>query len=196
MKGLRVQDLISVGVYAAVYFFVVSIATMIARLTIPIFNSLATPSVAALLCGVVYLLVIKKIPKFGAITLVGSIMAVFFLAFGYFPLAFLPSILFPFLADLVQNKMKFNSKIKSYISFTLFNFGLTGPILPLWFMKEAYQTSLLERGKDMTYVNTVFEPVTNISFVISMGMVVVCSIIGLKIGYIIYDKHFSKKLEK
>ena len=78
MKGLKIQDLISSGVYATVYFFVVSIATFLLRFTVPTFNTLLIPGLSALFAGIVYLMVINKIPKFGAITIVGSVMAVFF----------------------------------------------------------------------------------------------------------------------
>ena len=193
MKGLKVQGLISSGVYATVYFFVVFIATFLLRFTVPVFNSLLIPALSALFSGVVYLMVVNRVPKFGAITIVGSVMAIFFLVFGYFPLAFLPSLVFPFLADVVQNKTKINEKIKLFLSYTLFSFGLTGPILPLWFMKEAYVDSLLKRGKDMSYVNSVFEPITTASFFVSMGLTIVFSIIGLLIGQKIYNKHFAKE---
>ncbi|MBP2966672.1 MptD family putative ECF transporter S component [Acinetobacter baumannii] len=194
MKGLKVQELITSGIYATVYFFVVFLATMILRFTIPTFNSLLIPSLSALLSGVVYLMVVNRVPKFGSITIVGSIMGIFFLVFGYFPLAFLPSIVFPLLADFVQNKTKLAEKVKLFLSYTLFSFGLTGPILPLWFMKDAYIEALLKRGKDMSYVNSVFDPITTGTFFISMGLTIVCSIIGLLIGQKIYNKHFSKKV--
>lgn len=193
MKGLKIQDLISSGVYATVYFFVVFLATLILRFTIPTLNSLLIPGLSALLSGVVYLMVINRVPKFGAITIVGSIMAIFFLIFGYFPLAFVPSLLFPLLGDWVQTKTNINEKVRVYLSYTLFSFGLTGPILPLWFMKEAYIDSLLSRGKDMTYINSVFEPISTASFFVSMGLTILFSIIGLMIGQKIYNKHFSKK---
>ena len=193
MKGLKIQDLISSGVYATVYFFVVFLATLILRFTITTLNSLLIPGLSALLSGVVYLMVINRVPKFGAITIVGSIMAIFFLIFGYFPLAFVPSLLFPLLGDWVQTKTNINEKVRVYLSYTLFSFGLTGPILPLWFMKEAYIDSLLSRGKDMTYINSVFEPISTASFFVSMGLTILFSIIGLMIGQKIYNKHFAKK---
>ncbi len=196
MKGLKVQELISSGVYATVYFFVVAIATFLLRFTIPVFNTLFIPGLSALFSGVVYLIVVSRVPKFGAITIVGSVMAIFFLVFGYFPLAFLPSIIFPFLADWIQNKTNVKKNIKIYLSYIIFSFGLTGPILPLWFMKEAYVKSLLNRGKDMSYVNSVFEPITSASFFVSMGITFLFSILGLAIGQKIYQKHFSKEARK
>ena len=196
MNKLKVQELISVGVYATVYFFVVAIGTFLLRFTVPTFNTILIPSMCALLAGTVYLQVINKIPKFGAITLVGSVMAIFFLVFGYFPLAFIPSALFPLLADIVQTKSNLSEGIKTKISYTLFSFGLVGPILPLWFMKEAYITSLVSKGKDMDYVNSVFEPITSVSFIVSMGLTIIMSLIGLSIGQRIYNKHFSPNLKK
>ncbi len=192
MKGLKIQDLISSGVYATVYFFVVFIATMIARFTVPVYNSLLIPAFSALISGVVYLMVVNRVPKFGAITIVGAVMGIFFMLFGYFPLAFLPSFVFPFLADVIQNKTKIQENVKLFLSYTVFSFGLVGPILPLWFMKEAYIESLTNRGKDMTYINSVFEPVATWSFFMSMGVTILFSVIGLIIGQKIYNKHFSK----
>ncbi|RHH71323.1 MULTISPECIES: MptD family putative ECF transporter S component [Vagococcus] len=192
MKKLKVQDLILIGIYATVYFFTVFIATMLMRFTVPVFHSLLIPSMSALISGTLYIIVVNKVPKFGAITLVGSVMAVFFFAFGYFPLAFLPSFIFPLLADFVQTKTKILDSLKLMISYIIFSFGLTGPILPLWFMKDAYSESLLNKGKDMSYVNSVFEGVSTASFFISMLLVIITSIIGLKIGKIIYTKHFAK----
>ncbi|APB31122.1 MptD family putative ECF transporter S component [Vagococcus teuberi] len=192
MKKLKVQDLILIGIYATVYFFTVFIATMLMRFTVPVFHSLLIPSMSALISGTLYIIVVNKVPKFGAITLVGSVMAVFFFAFGYFPLAFLPSFIFPLLADFVQTKTKILDSLKLMISYIIFSFGLTGPILPLWFMKDAYSESLLNKGKDMSYVNSVFEGVSTASFFVSMLLVIITSIIGLKIGKIIYTKHFAK----
>lgn len=192
MKKLKVQDLILIGIYATVYFFTVFIATMLMRFTVPVFHSLLIPSMSALISGTLYIIVVNKVPKFGAITLVGSVMAVFFFAFGYFPLAFLPSFIFPLLADFVQTRTKILDSLKLMISYIIFSFGLTGPILPLWFMKDAYSESLLNKGKDMSYVNSVFEGVSTASFFVSMLLVIITSIIGLKIGKIIYTKHFAK----
>ncbi|MGY3765980.1 MptD family putative ECF transporter S component [Vagococcus vulneris] len=192
MKHLKVHDLISVGIYAAVYFLMVSLATMILRFTVPMFNSILIPSLSALISGIVFLLVLNKIPKFGSITLVGSVMAIFFFMFGYFPLAFLPSIIFPLIADLIIYKTSLGDKVKLYTSYVIFSFGLTGPILPLWFMKEAYVESLIKRGKDQTYIESVFASISTTTFFVSTVLTIICGIIGMLIAQKIYKKHFKK----
>lgn len=193
MKGLKVQDLVSIGIYATVYFFVVGLATFLLRFTVPTFNTILIPSVSALMAGTVYLMICQKVPKFGAITLVGSVMGIFFLLFGYFPLAFIPSVVFPFLADIIQTKTKWTEEIKQRISYTLFSFGLIGPILPLWFMKEEYISALQSKGKPTSYIDSVFAPITTVTLYVSMGLIVVMSLIGLSIGKQIFKKHFSKE---
>ena len=62
----------------------------------------------------------------------------------------MPNILCAVLADTIQYKWK--GSLKTTISYTVFSFGLMGPILPLWFMKNAYIDSLVARGKDQSYI--------------------------------------------
>ena len=49
----------------------------------------------------------------------------------------------------------------------MFCYGLTGPILPLWFMKDAYVASLQARGKDSSYIDGVFAHVNTGTFFIA-----------------------------
>lgn len=192
MKKLKIQDFISIGIYTAIYFLVVTIAMVILRFTIPAFNSVLIPSATALFAGIVYLLVIHRIPRFGAITIMGSVMGLFFLVSGHFPLSFLPNILCAVGADWIQYHTKISEKIRTLLSYTVFSFGLMGPVLPLWFMKNAYVDSLVARGKDAVYINKVFAPITTTTFYVCVASVIICSILGLWIGQKIYKKHFDK----
>ena len=192
MKKLKIQDFISIGIYTAIYFLVVTIAMVILRFTIPAFNSVLIPSATALFAGIIYLLVIKRIPRFGAITIMGSVMGLFFLISGHFPLSFLPNILCALAADLIQYRTNLNEKVRTTVSYTVFSFGLMGPVLPLWFMKNAYIDSLIARGKDAVYIDKVFAPITTTTFYFCVAAVIICSILGIMIGQKVYEKHFDK----
>ncbi|EOH99204.1 hypothetical protein UAY_01981 [Enterococcus moraviensis ATCC BAA-383] len=192
MKKLKIQDFISIGIYTAIYFLVVTIAMVLLRFTIPAFNSILIPSATALFAGIVYLLVIHRIPRFGAITIMGSVMGLFFLVSGHFPLSFLPNILCAILADWIQYRTKLSEKLRTMVSYTVFSFGLMGPVLPLWFMKNAYIDSLIARGKDSVYIDKVFAPITTTTFYVCVVAVIVCSIVGIMIGQKVYEKHFDK----
>ena len=64
---LMIQDLISIGVFTAIYFVLVTIATFATSAIIPGLSYVLIP---ALISGCVYMLLVVKIQKFGAITII------------------------------------------------------------------------------------------------------------------------------
>ena len=67
---LTVPDLISVGVFTALYFVLVTVATF-ACVLLPGVGNILLPAVAALISGSVYMLLAAKLQKFGGITIMG-----------------------------------------------------------------------------------------------------------------------------
>lgn len=194
MKKLKVQDLIAVGIYTAIYFLLMSICLLVLRFVVPGFHNLFIPAVTALFSGVIYLLLLNKVPRFGAITIMGSVVGLFFLISGHFPLAFLPNILCALVADTIQYKSNWKENIKTTISYTVFSLGLMGPILPLWFMKNAYIESLVARGKDQSYIADVFAHTSVGMFITCALAVLIASVVGIAIGSRLYQKHFQMQL--
>ena len=96
------------------------------------------------------------------------------------------------LADLIAARGKFRSKKLLLVSYVVFSYGLTGPILPLWFMKDAYIANLTARGKDAAYIDTLFAPINNGSFVAAMAAILVCAVLGGLFGQRMMKKHFEK----
>lgn len=192
MKKLKVQDLIAVGIYTAIYFLAISICLLILKFVIPGFHNLFIPAVSALFTGIVYLLLQQRVPKFGAITIMGSVVALFFLMTGHFPLAFLPGAICSLLADLIQYKTALPKKMRAITSYIVFSYGLMGPILPLWFMKNAYIASLEARGKDRAYVQEVFEHVSMNVFITSMLAVFFAAFFGYYLATYLFKKHFQR----
>lgn len=84
MKKLKVQDLIAVGIYTAIYFLLMSVCLLILRFVIPGFHNLFIPAVTALFSGIIYLILLNKVPKFGAITIMGTVVGLFFFDFRTF----------------------------------------------------------------------------------------------------------------
>ncbi|MGX6961646.1 MptD family putative ECF transporter S component [Vagococcus xieshaowenii] len=192
MKSFKIQDLISVGIYAAIYYLLMAIAVFALHMGFGIFSYMFIPSGTALVAGIVYLLMTHRIPKFGAITILGLVNAAFFMFSGYFALSFIPSIVCGILADVIQHKTNLPEKIRTLLGYTIFNFSLTGPILPMWFMQDAYKEALASKGKDASYITEILKPVNNMTFALIILSIIVCSIIGLWIANNIYQKHFAK----
>lgn len=142
---LTVPDLISVGVFTALYFVLVTVATFACAL-LPGVGNILLPAVAALISGSVYMLLAAKLQKFGGITIMGLVIGLFFFVSGHFVLSFAANIICGVAADLVAAAGKYRSKKLLLASYVVFSYGLTGPILPLWFMKSAYIANLTARG--------------------------------------------------
>lgn len=98
---LEVSDLITIGVFAALYFVMVCIATLVSTLFTSGFGSIFLPAITALISGCVYMLLAARLGKFGGITVMGVIIGLFLFISGHFVLSFIASIVFPVAADLI-----------------------------------------------------------------------------------------------
>ena len=94
---LTVPDLISVGVFTALYFVLVTVVTFTCAL-LPGVGNIVLPALAALISGSVYMLLAAKLQKFGGITIMGLVMGLFFFVSGHFVLSFAANIVCGLLA--------------------------------------------------------------------------------------------------
>ena len=190
-KKLTIPDLISVGVFTAIYFVLVTIATFSCAL-LPGVGNILLPAVAALISGSVYMLLAAKLQKFGGISIMGLVMGLFFFVSGHFVLSFAANIVCGVLADWVASRSQYRSKKMLLASYVIFSYGLTGPILPLWFMKDAYVVALQARGKDAAYIDALFAPINTGTFIVCLVSILVCAVIGGLFGQKMIKKHFAK----
>lgn len=191
-RGLATADLITIGVFCALYFVMVCIATLVSTLFTGGFGSIFLPAIAALISGPVFMLLDARLRKFGGITVMGLVIGLFLFVSGHFALSFVASIVFPLAADLIARAGAYRNKVLLLVSYVVFSYGLTGPILPLWFMRDAYVASLEARGKDAAYIDGVFANINMGTFVLAMVAILVCALIGGWFGQRLMRKHFVK----
>ena len=142
---LMIQDLISIGVFTAIYFVLVTIATF------------ATSA---------------------SITIMGLVMSIFFFSSGHFILSFVTNIVFAIIADLIGYISKYKNKAMILLSYIVFSYGLMGPVLPMWFLKDQYVSNLVARGKDAVYIERLFEYINMGTFRLCIVAILIGSIIG------------------
>lgn len=191
-EKLEIKDLISIGIYSAIYFLFVTIATLITAILIPGLSYVLIPAIAGLLSGSAYLLLVLKVKKYGAITIMGLLMAIFYFSSGHFPLAFIPSVICAILADLIAFKGKYLNNIYLLISYIIFSFVNSGPILPLYFTKDAYIENLVARGKDSVYIDKIFSQISIMTFIIFLFGTIIMAILGYIFAKRMMKKHFIK----
>ena len=73
-RHLTIPDLITIGVFTALYFVLVAVATLFSSVALMGFGMILLPAVAALICGCVYMLLVAKVGKFGAISVMGIVV--------------------------------------------------------------------------------------------------------------------------
>lgn len=193
MKKLQVKDLMVTGAFAALYFVCVGLGTLLSLIFDQSGNMMYAPAGAALLAGPVYMVLVAKVGKFGSISLVGAVMAMFFFLSGYMTAAFLPSLTFGFLAEIVAKVGNYKQKWTNLLSFIVFSFGNLGPIILMWLMRDAYEANLLARGKSADYIARVmmldFTP-ENVLW-LSMTIILAALISGL-FGQYMLKRYFKQ----
>jgi energy-coupling factor transport system substrate-specific component len=191
-RKLSISDLITTGVFSAIYFILVTVATFGSAILIPGYSYVFLPAVAALLSGSVYMLLAAKVHKFGAITLMGIVMSLYFFISGHFVLSFVPNLVCGVAADLVAKWGNYKDKKHILLSYIVFSFGLTGPVLPMWFMQAQYIANLQARGKSEAYISAMFQHMTLPTFAVCVGAILVCGFLGGWFGQKMVKKHFEK----
>lgn len=192
MKQLNVKDIILTGAFTALYFLCVGLGTLIGAFFDHSGNMMYAPAFAAVLGGVVYMLLIQKVQKIGAISLMGIVMGGFFFLSGHFFASALPGIIFGLLADALAKQGNYQSKNWNILSFVVFSFVNTGPIILMWLARSTYIDSLVARGKTADYINRVMLPVDGSVIFWFILTVVLGGLVGGLVGYYLVQKHFVK----
>ena len=132
------KSILTTLLFAVLYFLCMGIGVLLGNLFDQTGNMFYAPAFTGLVGGSVYMILVAKVPRFGAITTIGLVMALFFLGTKHGAGAFLPGIICGLLADGVASLGKYKDQTKNFLSFILFAFSSTGPILLMWIAPKAY----------------------------------------------------------
>ncbi|CAG5403103.1 permease [Streptococcus pneumoniae] len=132
------KSILTTLLFAVLYFLCMGIGVLLGNLFDQTGNMFYAPAFTALVGGSVYMILVAKVPRFGAITTIGLVIALFFLGTKHGAGSFLPGIICGLLADEVAHLGKYKDKTKNFLSFIIFAFSTTGPILLMWIAPKAY----------------------------------------------------------
>ncbi len=191
-KKLTIPELISIGVFTALYFVLVTIATFSSAILLPGFSNVFLPAIAALISGCVFMLMVAKVPHFGGITVMGTVMGLFLFVSGHFAVSLVIGVGCSLAADCLARFGGYKNMPRLLLSYVVFSFGLTGPVLPLWLMKDAYVASLEAKGKDAAYIEGVFSHINSATLIVCIVATLIAAILGGLFGMKMMKKHFKK----
>ena len=195
IKEILMKKIILTTLLAAVlYFLCVGIGILLGHLVDQTGNMFYAPAFSALVGGSVYMLLLTKVPRFGAITTLGLFMALFFLASKHGAGAFLPGLACGLAADAIARLGNYKDRIKNTLSFLVFAFSTSGPIFLMWIRPKAYMATLLARGKSQEYIDRIMVPPELDKIFLFVASILLCALIGALLGQFLSQKIADKKI--
>lgn len=189
-RKLTGKDVIAIGIYSAIY-FVMNFAAMITGF-IPLFWILLAGT-AAILTSIPFLLMAVKVPKPGAVLIMGFITAFLYFITGQFTVLILITMLIAcVLSETYRYITKYALKFRNLVvAFILFSYGMVGSPLALFVYRESFLAQISETVS-RKYVVAISSYITTSMLILLLVSPIVGGLLGALIAKGIFKKHFEK----
>ena len=189
-RKLTGKDVIAIGIYSAIY-FVLNFAAMMTGL-IPLLWILL-PGTVAILTGIPFLLMAVKVPKPGAVLIMGLITAFLYFVTGQFTVLILITMLIAcVVSEAYRYITKYNLKFSNLaLAFILFGYGMTGSPLALFVYRESFLAQISET-MSQEYVVAISSYITTPMLILLLVSPIAGGFFGVLIAGGIFKKHFKK----
>lgn len=190
-KMLKGKDLITIGIFSAIYFVINFIFMLLSGFHPMIW--ILMPAFIALFSGIPFMLMCAKVQKPGAVLLMGAITALIYFVTGQFTVIILVSFVIACgLGEIVRSVTRYNSFRRNAIAFVCFSLGMTGSPLPIWLMRESFLAQISEQGMPADYVASLEAASSPGMLVVLFAAPIIGAVIGAFITKSMFKKHFSK----
>ena len=186
------KNILTTLVAALVYFLCIGVGVLLGNLVDHTGNMFYAPACSALVGGSVYMILLAKVPRFGAITTIGLVISLFFLGSKHGAGAFLPGIICGLAADAIARLGNYRDRIKNTLSFLVFAFSTSGPIFLMWIRPKAYVATLLARGKSQEYIDRIMVAPELDKILLFVSSILLGALIGAVVGQFLSQKIADK----
>jgi hypothetical protein len=189
-RKLTGKDVITIGIYSAIY-FVLNFMAMMTGL-IPLLWILL-PGTVAILTGIPFLLMVVKVPKPGAVLIMGLITAFLYFVTGQFTVLILITMLIAcVVSEAYRYITKYNLKFSNLVvAFILFGYGMAGSPLALFVYRESFLAQISET-MSQEYVVAISSYITTPMLILLLVSPIAGGFFGALIAGGIFKKHFKK----
>ena len=190
-KGMTGKDIITVGIFSAIY-FVINFAFMLLSGLHPLLWILM-PGLIAIFAGIPFLMMCTKVPKTGAVVLMGFITALIYFVTGQFTVVILIAFAVScILAELCRICSHYRSFRGNALACVFFSLGMIGSPLPVWIMRDSFLAQISQQGMPEAYVSTLAALTSPGMIVVLVGAPIVGAILGILLAKGMFRKHFEK----
>ncbi len=194
MKNTKLagKDLILIGALTAVMFIIYMAISIVMSLVGPVTN-VFYPPVVSIVNGIVMMLLLAKVPKFGVLSIAGTIQGLLSFLVGAFWTVGTGLIVGALIADFLIIGFKEISTKKMIAAYTVFSGIFTfGAIAPMNLLRDAFMETTLRNGLSQEYVDGLIKMTQwpMLTVIIIAGFI--GGFIGGLLGLKILKKHFVK----
>ena len=189
-KSLTVKDLVTVGIFSAL-FLVFALIGGIFFAPNPVLT-FYMPVGSALLCGPVYLLMLAKVQKRWAVTILGALLCIVWFVTGMHWAMSLGYLIMGIIADLVAGTCRYQSRKINALSYILISLGGTGSYLVFFADPDGWAKTMLGNGTEQSYIDTMRSAGTAWILVVMLAGTVLAAAVSAFIGCKMLKKQFEK----
>ena len=188
-RKLTGKDVIAIGIYSAIY-FVMNFAAMITGF-IPLFWILLAGT-AAILTSIPFLLMAVKVPKPGAVLIMGFTAFLYFITGQFTVLILITMLIACVLSETYRYITKYALKFRNLVvAFILFSYGMVGSPLALFVYRESFLAQISET-MSRKYVVAISSYITTPMLILLLVSPIVGGLLGALIAKGMFKKHFEK----
>ncbi len=186
---LKIKDLVLIGVFFIIYFFTMTIIGMIG--VIPILF-LLYPIIAAMICGVVVILFMAKVPKNWALFILGMLLGFVMSNFGQIWIILLTTSVIALVAELVFRKGKFKSFKHNAIAYAIFSCWPISTLMQAMVMRQQFVDGVNEMNLAPDYVTTMETLLSYQTIFLLFIFTFLAGLLGAYVGGKMLKKHFKR----
>lgn len=187
---LSVKNLITIGVFSAIYFVILFMGGMVG-----IFGPqfiMVGGFIAGFINAMIMMMYLVKTKTIGALTITGLLSSLLMVLTGHSALSILLGAGLGFVGDLIAASGDFSNRWKNILGYTVFSMWTVAPVLPIFLNSEAYFDDVAKQMNSPEYaqqMQAIFTP-TNVVLITLVGVAI--ALIGAYVGTKTLDKHFVK----
>ena len=190
-NSLQTKDYISIGVFSLIYFVIAFGIGGIAQMT-PVTFSLM-PMIVALFAGSIFMLYTAKIPKKGAVSILGILAGILLFITGMFWMMSAFFVVFGFIADYIISSGDFKSFRRNLTAYCIFALAPMGAYIPMVIMPAQFDKFMQRKGNFSSFAGVIKSIGFNWWAIPAMILgTIICGAIGGFIGKKLLRKHFEK----
>ena len=185
---LSPKDLISVGIFTAIYIVVFFACGMLGY--VPVLFILL-PVYFPVVTGIPVMLFFSKVEKFGMISLMAVISGLFMFATGHTWVPVVTALICGVLGDLIVKAGTYSRFSNIALGYGVFTIWPLGAMLPMWLMRDSYFEYIRgSMGDD--YADTILGMTPNWLPFAFAAAAFIAGIAGAFLGRSVLKKHFQK----